>query len=276
MPPVDASRRRPTRLACVRRAHAWIVAATGVSGRDDPSRHDTTRRSACARRLDRLAQWPGRQQPTIADAATAVDHDDLAIPRQTIVLQAVVRQDDLGAALYRAPRRRHAIRTGDDDRAGALRQQHRFVADFLRRRVADSRRAAIRRSCRRSRAARCQRARLALAAESASQIVNGVLPVPPTVMLPITTTGRATRMRRRQADAIRDAPGSDDQAEQPGQRQQQQREPLRVPVVPDSLQERIGRGAHAANCIRCKRCVLAVARQQLGMRADSRRCGPRP
>ena len=107
------------------------VAGTGVSGRAEPSRHDTTRRSACASRLTRFAQRTGRQQPAIADAAAAVDHDDLAIARQTIVLQAVVRQNDLGAALDRAPRGRHAVGTGDDDRAGARRQQHRFVADFL-------------------------------------------------------------------------------------------------------------------------------------------------
>src|SRR5688572_6579476 len=55
---------------------------------------------------------------------------------------------------------------------------------------------------------------------------------------------------RQQPNAIRGTPGSDDQPEQPGQRQQQQREPGRVPVVPHSLQEPIARGTHAANCIR--------------------------
>ena len=107
-----------------------------VIGRGDPSRHDTTRRSACREPADRLAQRPRRQQLPIAEAATAVDHDDLAVARQPIVLQAVVRQNDPRAALDRTLRRCHAIRTGDDDRACAFRQQHRLVADFLGRRVA--------------------------------------------------------------------------------------------------------------------------------------------
>jgi hypothetical protein len=52
------------------------------------------------------------------------------------VLQAVVRQHDFSAALDRTLRRRHAVRTGDDDRTGSLREQHCFVANFFRRGVA--------------------------------------------------------------------------------------------------------------------------------------------
>ncbi len=58
-----------------------------------------------------------------------------------------------------------------------------------------SRRAASAKNCRRSRAGRCRLARRCACSCVASQIVNGVLPVPPTVTLPITTTGRATRTR---------------------------------------------------------------------------------
>ena len=44
------------------------------------------------RRAGRLAQWPGRQQPAVADAALVEQHD-LDVARQRIVLQAVVGDD---------------------------------------------------------------------------------------------------------------------------------------------------------------------------------------
>ena len=63
-----------TRLAADERRGLERVARTpeslrrpGVSGRADPSRHDTTRRSRLREPAHRLAQRPRRQQPSIAE-----------------------------------------------------------------------------------------------------------------------------------------------------------------------------------------------------------------
>src|SRR5580698_2545377 len=41
----------------------------------------------------RLAQWDGRQQHAVAEAALAIDHRDFDVARERIVLQAVVIED---------------------------------------------------------------------------------------------------------------------------------------------------------------------------------------
>jgi hypothetical protein len=49
---------------------------------------------------------------------------------------------------------------------------------------------------------------------------NGVLPLPPTVRLPTTTTGTGKRCERSSAAAVQPASQHDQSAEQPGKRQQ--------------------------------------------------------
>ena len=99
----------------------------------------------------RLAQRPGRQQPTVAEAPIAVDDDDFAIARQGVVLQSVVAHD--------RRRIRHspaaAMRPADRGRSPPARRCGAPAIWTHRRRHADHRRhrrAARSRRSRRSRA----------------------------------------------------------------------------------------------------------------------------
>ncbi len=76
----------------------------------------------------RLAKRPCGQQPAIAEAAVAVDHHHLAIPRQRIVLQAIVAHDDVATVAGQQLRGRRAIATDGHRCAGAPGQQNGFVA----------------------------------------------------------------------------------------------------------------------------------------------------
>ena len=142
--------------------------------------------------LDRLAQRSGRQAQAVAHAAHAVDDGDLE------------RAGRAGSAASRRPtarrrrgvcassRRAAATRSGPatTGQARAAREQHGLVADFDRVvcRAATARGQSVALA---AVAARhdARRACRAASAASASQITNGVLPVPPTLTLPTTITG---------------------------------------------------------------------------------------
>ena len=129
-------RKKCLRLSDCRRLHARARRRTTSSGRRSPvdkidrvpqaearatdddrrrmicgrgrSRSRQTSTTACtvARRDGRLAQRTRRQQVPVAKADGRIDHDDLAAPRQTQVLQAVVADHDIGSRLDRRLRRR--------------------------------------------------------------------------------------------------------------------------------------------------------------------------
>ena len=98
----------------------------------------TTRKSQSGAALGQFAQRAGRQQLAIAVAAAAVDHLDLDIARQAVVLQAVVADHQVATGLRPAPARR---RRGRGRRARARR---------CAARSAPARRRLARRRCRRS------------------------------------------------------------------------------------------------------------------------------
>ena len=54
-----------------------------------------------AQAADRLAQWPGGKQPAVAETALAIDHCNLDVARQTIVLQPVVTDQHVAAGMGR-------------------------------------------------------------------------------------------------------------------------------------------------------------------------------
>ena len=167
-----------------------------------------------------FTQRPGRQQPAVAEAARAVDHGDFEVALEAQVLQAIVADDDLGALLGRQLRGRNAVRTDDDDVHAALRVQQRLVTDHCRivRQRHDPGRPAVRAAIAAQHDADSRPRSLSC---RASQAATGVLPVPPTVMLPTTTTGTSTAMRSRPR-RYSQATQRDHRAEHPGQRQQRQ------------------------------------------------------
>jgi hypothetical protein len=81
----------------------------------------------------RFTQWPGRQTGAVAVAPLAIDHHDLHIPLQCVVLQAVVTQQHI--ARGRVQQRLTGldpVRPGHHRQTGFLCQQHRLVAGFDR------------------------------------------------------------------------------------------------------------------------------------------------
>lgn len=81
----------------------------------------------------RLAQRPRRQAATIAKSALAIEHQNLEVPPQRIVLQTVITDNDIAITLadeYRSSLA--AVGAGSDGAATAARQQHCLVADFRR------------------------------------------------------------------------------------------------------------------------------------------------
>ena len=149
-----------------------------------------------------LAQRSGRQAEAIAHAAHAVDHRDLEAPPEPVMLQAIVGDHDVHSVLGK-----QTLRGGDpvgprDDRAaGAAREQHGLVADLVAGRSSRRRRAANLARCRDNPRVTMPTRKLRAWSCAASQITNGVLPVPPTLTLPTTTTGTGSstdfnRLRR--------------------------------------------------------------------------------
>jgi hypothetical protein len=90
--PVPASAASGTRVPSARRACVARRRARCTRGRRRRRlRRDAAPGPPCAARL---AQRAGGQQPAVADAAV-VEHADLDVARQRVVLQAVVADDDL-------------------------------------------------------------------------------------------------------------------------------------------------------------------------------------
>jgi hypothetical protein len=80
----------------------------------------------------RLAQWTGGQAEPISKTALTIDNHYLEISRQCMVLQAVIRYDDIGTGLRRDVRdSRSPVSPDDDGAARAARQQQRLIADAL-------------------------------------------------------------------------------------------------------------------------------------------------
>ena len=102
------------------------------------------RRGDALQPAQRFAQWPGRQQPAVAEAAGAVDHDDFHVACQAIVLQAVVGDQHVATSVQQQLRRRRTI-APHRHRHAAGADQAGFVADLRRvRRFAEPQRFTIR------------------------------------------------------------------------------------------------------------------------------------
>ena len=140
---------------------------------------------AASRRFSQRSRW---QQATVAEASGAVDDHDLRVARETQVLQAVVGQDDVAPLFGEQAGNGDTIVSDGDRREAPARDQSRLIADLLRRR-------------RRSGEARL-RPFGAVATQGNADLVtarpsvSGVLPVPPTVRLPMTMTGLPTAWER--------------------------------------------------------------------------------
>ena len=140
----------------------------------------------------------------------AVDHRDLDVARERVVLQAVVAHQhvDLGMRLEQRARGRGAVGRDVHRHARAPRDQHRLVAEMLGRRHVgiDAHHAARDRARAAARARSRARPRRALkplrCSSSTIAIASGVLPVPPAEMLPTTITGTRRAPRGQQARAI--------------------------------------------------------------------------
>ena len=167
----------------------------------------TTTASTLARRETRLAQRPRRQQQAVAEAPLAVDHGDLDVARERVVLQAVVAHQhvDLRDARRgaRAPRR-HGRARCRPARASAARSapaRRRRAPAWPHRDRRAPRRGIVLARWHAPVAARHHARGEAACASAGSTIarVSGVLPVPPTVMLPTTMTGTACPPGRQEA-----------------------------------------------------------------------------
>jgi hypothetical protein len=193
-------------------AEALSVIASAASGKRPRGRKAARRRpfttmaSTAARRW-RFAQRSGGQQSRCRGRARRRSRD-LEIARQPVVLQAVVAQNDIAVGCARSSAR--AARRGrcrPHRAAAALRDQHRLVAAPAL--VGSAAPAAVAGASRRSRGSRCRACGPAPLRSDASHSTSGVLPVPPTLMLPTTMTGtgrrsmRSTPARRRARAATR-------------------------------------------------------------------------
>ena len=90
-----------------------------------------TRKSTCSQARQRLAQGPGRKQATVAEAAHAIDHADLHVARQRVVLQAVIGDHHIAAGVEQQPRGSGPIAADRHRHAGGA-DQAGFVADLGR------------------------------------------------------------------------------------------------------------------------------------------------
>ena len=79
----------------------------------------------------RLAQRAGGQHPAVADAAGLVDHRDLEVSLQRVMLQSVVGDDHVAIRMRReqCPRRGDAV-AADPDRHRVGGDEQGLVADF--------------------------------------------------------------------------------------------------------------------------------------------------
>jgi len=78
--------------------------------------------------IARLPQRTRRQHTAVAQSTRTIDHDDLAVTKQSIVLQSIVAQNHIRSPRDRLFRCAHAIRVRNDERRCLLRHEHGFVA----------------------------------------------------------------------------------------------------------------------------------------------------
>ena len=91
----------------------------------------------------RFAQRAGRHQPPIAEAAYAVDHADLHVARQPVMLQSVVGDQHIAAGVKQQSSRRRAIASHRHRHAAGM-DQAGLVADLRRiRRISEQQRFAL-------------------------------------------------------------------------------------------------------------------------------------
>jgi hypothetical protein len=91
--------------------------------------HEVDLVEACGR----LAQRAGGQAAAVADAALRVDHRDLEVPLQAVMLQPVVRHDDVCAGGHGGAGRREPVPADPHRHAGDARQQQGLIAAEIRR-----------------------------------------------------------------------------------------------------------------------------------------------
>ncbi len=75
-----------------------------------------------------LAQWPGRQHAAIAVAACAIDHLDLDVATEPVMLQAVIADHDVAPGLRQRPRGGDAVAIHPHRDRQAPGDQHRLIA----------------------------------------------------------------------------------------------------------------------------------------------------
>ena len=107
----------------------YVVTARNLEERCGIGRRADREKGLRARHLhiERRAQGTGRNQPAVADAAAAVDHEDRQILDQRRILKAVVHHDDGGAIASRHRCARDALARHDG--GCEPRQEERLVAD---------------------------------------------------------------------------------------------------------------------------------------------------
>ena len=170
--------------------------APGMSSAGPPF---TTTASTFARRDTGSRSGP-RGAQAVAEAALVVDHGDLHVARERVVLQPVVAHQHVHLGMRREQRARGGgtVRADVHRHARTPRDEHRLVAEMLGgRHVGEDahdargillarRHAAIAAHDHARRpAARCRM--------SSTSSTSGVLPVPPALMLPTTITGTGAR-----------------------------------------------------------------------------------
>ena len=191
-------RRASSRNAWPCRAHA-----RGIVGAVHNDRVDRRRARDGARAAAR------RAAASRCRSRAPVDHRDLDVARQAIVLQAVVGEDHVAVGMApraaRGPRRRGRVptATGKPARASSSGSSPDLAPDRRRARPArgDDRSASPPVA-----AADDARSPAALRQRRASAATSGVLPLPPTVMLPTTMTGTGNRCAAHHTGAIERAP----------------------------------------------------------------------
>jgi hypothetical protein len=92
-------------------------------------------RISFAQLCDRLAQRSGGQEPPVTEAALTVDDHDSTVRCQAQMLQSVVADDGIHAALAEEPSRCDAVDADRCQTAGAAREQQRLIPHLLPRRA---------------------------------------------------------------------------------------------------------------------------------------------
>ncbi len=186
-------RERPARAVPERHDRDRLQASCAIAPRPFETR-SRSRRPHPPRRAARPARAAGPAgSSTVAEAAHAVDRPRSR--RRARAHSAAVRHRRRSRRSPRSSRRTASARSAPTATgiASAPADHARLVADRPARNRPSARRGARALRAPRSRAARRRPGGRGARSSPASQITNGVLPVPPTVRLPTTTTRRRER-----------------------------------------------------------------------------------